>query len=57
LENPFPAPVGGVPDRVGRDGGYLVWPLAFAAASDRRRLLLATCAVGASYAIGHAPLA
>jgi alpha-1,6-mannosyltransferase len=36
---------------------YLVWPLAFAAASDRRRLLLATCAVGASYVIGHAPLA
>jgi alpha-1,6-mannosyltransferase len=36
---------------------YLVWPLAFAAASSRWRLLLATCAVGASYAIGHAPLA
>jgi hypothetical protein len=36
---------------------YLVWPLGFAAAADRRRLLVATCAVGASYAIGHAPLA
>jgi len=36
---------------------YLVWPLGLAAAADRRRLLLATCAVGASYAIGHAPLA
>jgi alpha-1,6-mannosyltransferase len=36
---------------------YLVWPLALAAATDRRRLLLATCAVGASYVIGHAPLA
>jgi hypothetical protein len=36
---------------------YLVWPLGLAAASDRRRLLVATCAVGASYAIGHAPLA
>ncbi|MEO8687359.1 MAG: glycosyltransferase 87 family protein [Solirubrobacteraceae bacterium] len=36
---------------------YLVWPLALAAATDRRRLLVATCAVGASYAIGHAPLA
>ena len=35
---------------------YLVWPLAFAAAGDRKRLLLATCAVGASYAIGHAPV-
>jgi hypothetical protein len=36
---------------------YLVWPLGLAAAADRRRLLVATCAVGASYAIGHAPLA
>ncbi len=36
---------------------YLVWPLAFAAAGDRKRLLVATCAVGASYAIGHAPVA
>jgi alpha-1,6-mannosyltransferase len=36
---------------------YLVWPLAFAAATGRWRLLIATCAVGASYAIGHAPLA
>jgi Glycosyltransferase family 87 len=35
---------------------YLVWPLALAAATDRRRLLVATCAVGAAYAIGHAPL-
>jgi alpha-1,6-mannosyltransferase len=36
---------------------YLVWPLAFAAASGRWRPLVATCAVGAAYAIGHAPLA
>ena len=36
---------------------YLVWPLGLAAAAERRRLLVATCAVGASYAIGHAPLA
>ena len=36
---------------------YLVWPLGLAAAADRRRLLVATCAVCASYAIGHAPLA
>jgi hypothetical protein len=36
---------------------YLVWPLAFAAAAGSPRLLLAACAVGASYAIGHAPLA
>jgi alpha-1,6-mannosyltransferase len=35
---------------------YLVWPLGYAAASGNRRLLIATCAVGASYAIGHAPL-
>jgi alpha-1,6-mannosyltransferase len=36
---------------------YVVWPLAFAAATGSRRLLLATCAVGACYVIGHAPLA
>jgi hypothetical protein len=35
---------------------YLVWPLAFAAATNRWRLLVATCAVAATYAIGHAPL-
>jgi alpha-1,6-mannosyltransferase len=35
---------------------YVVWPLAFAAASGSPRLLLASCAVGVSYVIGHAPL-
>jgi hypothetical protein len=35
---------------------YLTWPLGFAAASGNRRLLIATCAVGASYAIAHAPV-
>ena len=34
---------------------YLAWPLAFAAASGSWRLVIATCAVGASYAIGHIP--
>ena len=31
--------------------------LVIISAGDRKRLLVATCAVGASYAIGHAPLA
>ncbi|MEA2170476.1 MAG: alpha,6-mannosyltransferase [Solirubrobacteraceae bacterium] len=35
---------------------YLVWPLALAAAAADRRLLIATCAVGAAYVIGHVPL-
>jgi len=35
---------------------YLVWPLALAAATNRWRLLVATCAVAAAYAIGHVPL-
>jgi peptidoglycan/LPS O-acetylase OafA/YrhL len=36
---------------------YLVWPLAFAAATGRRRLLIATCAVGAALVIGRVPVA
>jgi hypothetical protein len=34
---------------------YLTWPLAYAAASGNRRLLIATCAVGVSYVITHTP--
>jgi alpha-1,6-mannosyltransferase len=36
---------------------YAVWPLGLAAAAGDRRLLIASCAVAATYAIGHAPVA
>jgi alpha-1,6-mannosyltransferase len=37
-------------------GWYTVWPLAFAAVSPSRRLLVATCGLQLAYAVTHLPL-